>query len=151
MRRPARAVAWQPQLLHAYHRQLCLERAAVRELGQLGAPSSAAEAEADYPLSALQDDFLLLGCAMLVVQTCFALTDVFKGWGNNKKNLLPWMVRLCRYTQRLDVARLCALLTPGEAGGMTEAEARTILGEMQQKAGQRLKMLEEEHGSLAGL
>ena len=109
----------------------------------------------------LRDEFALLGCVLLVVQTCFALADVFRGWGNNKRNLLPWMVRLCRYTQRVDVERLAALLAAPRTGGggggadgsprISADEVREILGEMRRRAGERLTLLRQEHGSLEGL
>ena len=78
---------------------------------------------------------------LLVVQACFATADIFKGWGNNKANLLPWMVRLCRFTLRMDVPAICALL-PAEH----HDEVADILGSMQEKAAAGIERLAAEHG-----
>ena len=85
-----------------------------------------------------------------MAQACFALSDVFKSWGNHSANVLPWMVRLCKYTQRVDVAAVAAAIGREGAGGDAnvdaDAAAETLRG-MQQKAGERLARLREEHGA----
>ncbi len=143
--RAAESAAWEETLLAAYHDEL---RAELR-------PGTE-----PYPLERLRDDYRLLGCAMLVVQACFAVSDIFRGWGNNSRNLLPWMARLCRFTLRLDVDRVCALLgergegrgrrrgavAKGEAGGGEGEGVREVLEGMQQKAAAGLERLRAENG-----
>ena len=82
-------------------------------------------------------------------QACFAVTDVFKGWGNNKRNLVPWMVRLCRYTLRVDVPRLLALLglsKPVSNEAKEYNDVADVLYGMQQKAADALANIRAEHG-----
>ena len=80
-----------------------------------------------------------------VWQACFALSNVFKGWGNNEANVLPWMVRLCKYTQRMDVAAVVAAISREGVECDADAVADTLMG-MQQKATERLERLRDEHG-----
>ena len=79
---------------------------------------------------------------LLVVQACFAVADIFKGWGNNKANLVPWMVRLCHFTKRVDADAVCALLPPAHAD-----EIKGILDGMKEKAQAGLQRLAAEHGA----
>ena len=139
----------------------------VRERRAVGRSSPATTDSCEsYSLAQLEDDFTLLGGVLLVVQACFAVTDVFKGWGNNKRNLVPWMVRLCRFTQRIDVSRLCALLAARRPAGQqpaaeiakiaeiaetTEDDVRAVLLGMQQKATEALERLRAEHGDVDAL
>jgi hypothetical protein len=86
------------------------------------------------------------------------VTDVFKGWGNHSRNLLPWMVRLCQFTRRLDVPELEGLLSRGAAAaGRTDGAAAVgrpggedvdvgeVLRGMQQKASEAMLKLKEEN------
>ena len=83
-----------------------------------------------------------------VGQACFAVADVFKGWGNNTANLVPWMVRLCHFAKRLDACTVCAQL-PEER----REEGTEILRGMREQADAGLGRLAEEHGAqfVAGL
>ena len=136
--RASESARWEATLLEAYHAKL------LSEAKQRGGAASAAAS--GYTLAALKEDFKLMGCVLLVVQACFTVMDVFKGWGNNKKNVLPWMVRLCRYTMRLNVPLLCRALNGGQEGGDDE-EVSAILASMQQRASDGLERLRAEHGA----
>ena len=98
--------------------------------------------EEEYSLERLRADYKLISCVLLVVQACFATADIFKGWGNNRANFLPWLVRLCRLTQRLDVPAICDLL-PEEH----REELVGIFASMQDKAAAGIERLAAEHGS----
>ena len=89
----------------------------------------------------VQAEYRLMGVVFLIIQACFATADIFKGWGNNKRNLVPWMVRLCKFAQRLDVSKTAALLAAED-----RAEAKEILKEMKERASKGLQKLAEEHG-----
>ena len=86
-------------------------------------------------------EYRLMGVVFLIIQACFATADIFKGWGNNKRNLVPWMVRLCKFAQRLDVSKTATLLAAED-----RAEAKEILKEMKERASKGLEKLAEEHG-----
>lgn len=90
------AVAWESDLLEAYHAEL------VKALGARGLPP--------YSADALRESYLLLSAVFVVVQAVFAIDETFKGWGNHKENFLAWKVRIARFVTRLDVPKLCALL-----------------------------------------
>ena len=150
--RSADSHAWQSELLAAYHGALTRERHASARHSS----SAATDLQRPYSLSQLHDDFTLLGGILLVVQACFAVSDVFKGWGNNKRNLVPWMVRLCRFTLRVDVPRLSQLLADRRAatttgGVVVDDDVGTVLRGMQQKAAEALEKLRAEHGDLDAL
>ena len=119
------AALWEDTLLEAYHSELM-----------------AAGAHIDCTIEQLRAEFRLVGCVLLVVQACFAVEDIFKGWGNHGANLLPWMVRLCQFTRRLDVKAVSALL-PAEQRG----EVREILNHLKEKASAGLARLEKENGA----
>ena len=89
----------------------------------------------------VQAEYRLMGVVFLIIQACFATADIFKGWGNNKRNLVPWMVRLCKFAQRLDVSKTATLLAAED-----RAEAKEILKEMKERASKGLEKLAEEHG-----
>ena len=147
--RAADSAAWESELLQAYQAELSAQLAS--RAAQRGPPPSATAPPPSYAADEMRDDFALIGCVLLVVQACFAVTDVFKGWGNNKRNLLPWMVRLCRYTLRLDVPRLALLIAPptseDRSAGTSEAHAEvvSVLEGMKQKATEGLARLRAEH------
>ena len=90
------AVAWESDLLDAYHGELS------KALAARGLPP--------YSADALRESYLLLSAVFVVVQAVFAIDETFKGWGNHKENFLVWKVRIARFVTRLDVPKLCALL-----------------------------------------
>ena len=134
--RAADSERWEKALLREYHRELCAAAAAA-SAGAASSdgspPSSSGLAFGSYSLAQLEAEVALLGGVLLVVQAAFAVTDVFKGWGNNQKNRLPWLVRLCRYTMRIDAHRLCRAL--GEEGGPSSAAAASVTAKSGAKAG----------------
>ena len=134
--------AWWPALLKEYHQSL-QARGAQSDAAAPPLPEAAARSIRELSYEAVCDQVRLLGCVMLVVQACFAVTEVFKGWGNNKKNMLPWLVRLCRYTTRLEVPRLVEMLQP-HAGS---ADVEGILRGMMERAEEGLAKLRREHGA----
>ena len=133
-------------MLQTYHAAL---QQAARDIG-----GEAEKAIDEYSLEDLRVDTALLGCVMLVVQAAFAVTDVFKGWGNNQKNRLPWMVRLCKYAMRLNVPMIsealsntCEVTNRIDEGEQEGESVEAILESMRARAAAGLNKLRQEHGS----